>query len=60
MDDLNKILETLRINTEISRKFFEIETSILSTLNFKDLFQRLLTEIQEKFGVPSRGTSKSY
>lgn len=52
MDDLTKILETLRTNREISRKFFEIETSILSTLNFKDLFQRLLTEIQEKFGVP--------
>jgi len=52
MDEFNKILETLRINREISQKFFEIETNILSILNFKDLFQRLLSEIQEKFGVP--------
>jgi diguanylate cyclase (GGDEF)-like protein len=52
MDDFTKILETLKTNREISRKFFEIETSILSTLNFKDLFQRLLTEIQEEFRVP--------
>ncbi|GAI99092.1 unnamed protein product, partial [marine sediment metagenome] len=52
MDDLKEILETLRVNKEISRKFFEIEKNILSILNFKDLFERLLTEIQEKFGVP--------
>jgi diguanylate cyclase (GGDEF)-like protein len=52
MEDISEILETLRINTEISRKFFEIETNILSILNFKDLFQNLLSEIQEKFGVP--------
>jgi len=49
MEDL---LETLRINEEIAQKFFEIEISILSILNFKDLFERLLTEIKEKFGVP--------
>ena len=52
MKDTESILETLRINEEISRKFFEIEVSILSILNFKDLFERLLTEIREKFGVP--------
>jgi len=52
MDDINEILETLKTNREISQKFFEIETNILSILNFKDLFHRLLTEIQEKFGVP--------
>jgi len=46
------ILETLRINEEIAQKFFEIEVSILSILNFKDLFERLLTEIRDKFGVP--------
>jgi diguanylate cyclase (GGDEF)-like protein len=49
MEDL---LETLRINEEIAEKFFEIEVSILSILNFRDLFERLLTEIREKFGVP--------
>ena len=52
MDDVSKIVEMLRRNQEISQKFFEIETNILSILNFKDLFARLLTEIQEKIGVP--------
>ncbi len=49
MEDL---LEMLRINEEIAQKFFEIEVSILSILNFRDLFEKLLTEIKEKFGVP--------
>jgi len=49
MEDL---LETLSINEEIAQKFFEIEISILSILNFRDLFEKLLTEIREKFGVP--------
>lgn len=47
-----KLVETLKINEEIAQKFFEIEVSILSILNFKDLFEKLLTEIREKFGVP--------
>ena len=46
------IFENLRINEETAQKFFEIEVSILSILNFKDLFERLLTEIKDKFGVP--------
>lgn len=46
------LLETLRVNEEIAQRFFEIEVSILSILNFRDLFERLLTEIREKFGVP--------
>ena len=46
------LVETLRINQEIAQKFFEIEVSILSILNFKDLFEKLLTEIREKFNVP--------
>jgi len=46
------LVETLRINEEIAQKFFEIEVSILSILNFRDLFEKLLTEIREKFGVP--------
>ena len=49
MEDL---LETLRINEEIAQRFYEIEISILSILNFRDLFEKLLTEIREKFGVP--------
>jgi diguanylate cyclase (GGDEF)-like protein len=52
LPDLERILETLKENEEIARKFFEIEVSILSILNFQDLFERLLSEIREKFGVP--------
>ncbi|MCG6918350.1 MAG: sensor domain-containing diguanylate cyclase [Deltaproteobacteria bacterium] len=46
------LVETLRVNEEIAQKFFEIEVSILSILNFRDLFEKLLTEIREKFSVP--------
>jgi diguanylate cyclase (GGDEF)-like protein len=52
MNDIQQILERLRYNEEMARKFFEVEVSILSTLNFKDLFERLLTEIKEKFDIP--------
>lgn len=50
--DLEQILARLKANQEIAQKFFEIETCILSVLNFKDLFEKLLLEIREKFGVP--------
>ena len=50
--DLESILERIRENEQIARKFFEIEVSILSILDFKDLFERLLSEIREKFGIP--------
>jgi len=49
---LEKIMDTLRENEEIARKFFEIEVSVLSILDFKGLFERLLDEIREKFSVP--------
>jgi len=52
MDDLEQLFERLKRNEEISRKFFEVEVSILSILNFKDLFERLLTEIRDKFKIP--------
>lgn len=52
MNDLDAILERLERNEEIARKFFEVEVTILSVLNFKDLFERLLTEIREKFAIP--------
>jgi diguanylate cyclase (GGDEF)-like protein len=51
-EDLEGILERIRENEEIARKFFEIEVSILSILDFEGLFKRLLSEIREKFGVP--------
>lgn len=52
MYDLQQILERLRHNEEIAKKFFEIEVSILSINNFKDLFEKLLMEIGEKLEVP--------
>jgi diguanylate cyclase (GGDEF)-like protein len=50
--ELSSILERIRENEEIARKFFEIEVSILSILDFQGLFERLLSEIREKFGIP--------
>jgi diguanylate cyclase (GGDEF)-like protein len=52
LKDLESVLQRVRENEEIARKFFEIEVSILSILDFKGLFERLLSEIREKFGVP--------
>ena len=52
MPDFDALLETLKINEEIANKFHQIETKILSILNFTDLFEVLLSEIKEKFQVP--------
>jgi diguanylate cyclase (GGDEF)-like protein len=52
MPDLHTIINRLKENDAITRKFNEIETRILSILNFKDLFEVLLTEIQDKFSIP--------
>jgi len=52
MKQFNSIIERLKINEAISDKFFEIETEILRTLNFQDLFITLLSAIREKFEIP--------
>lgn len=52
MDDLQNIIDRLTVNDEIARKFFMVETKILTILNFKELFDVLLSEIREKFDVP--------
>lgn len=52
MNDMEQMLETLKKNQEIAQKFFEIEASVLSILNFKDFLERLLTEIQSKRDIP--------
>ena len=52
MNDVKEILQVICHNEEIARKFFEIETSILTIHNFRNLFERLLTEIREKFDIP--------
>ena len=50
--DLQSVLARIRDNEEIARKFHEIEVSILSILDFRGLFERLLSEIRDKFGIP--------
>ena len=52
MTDIKTIMEIVRHNEEIARKFYEIEKRILTILNFTDLFEVLLTEIRSKFGIP--------
>ncbi len=50
--NVQRIIKRLEYNEDISQKFFDVEVSILSTLNFKDFFERLLTKIKEKFAIP--------
>jgi len=52
MMDIATIIERLKQNEEITKKFHEIETRILSIVNFRDLFEVLLVLIKEKFNVP--------
>ncbi len=52
MNDIKEIMARLAENDKITKKFTEIETSILTILNFKDLFEVLLAQIQEKFSIP--------
>lgn len=50
--NLEAIIERLKYNEEIARKFHEIEKTILSILDFKDFFKVLLSEIKRHFNVP--------
>ncbi len=52
MHSKEQFIQTLRRNHEIAEKFFEIETSILSILNFNDFLEKLLTEIHDKRDIP--------
>lgn len=52
MTENNELLNNVLSNEEISIKFFEIETKILSINNFKDLFEKLLSLIEQKFLIP--------
>lgn len=46
------IIERLKQNEIVARKFHEIEISILTILNFQDFIEKLLLEISSKFSVP--------
>lgn len=50
-EDIKKLIQRFRENEEIACKFFEVEMSVLSTLNFHDFFDKLLSKIMEKFSV---------
>lgn len=52
MHSIEALLETLKKNDEIMKKFQAIETKILSILEFTDLFEILLDEIRKNFQVP--------
>ncbi len=47
-----KLFDRLSKNEEIAQNFFLVEKKILSILNFRALFEELLSEIIEKFNVP--------
>jgi len=50
--DMSVLIEMVKENEETARKFFEVEMSVLATLNFTEFFAELLIKIREKFGVP--------
>ena len=52
MSNNAELFGTLKRNEDIAKKFFEIETSILSILNFRDFLEKLLTEIRDKRDIP--------
>lgn len=56
MNDVKGILEVLCRSSEIAEKFFAIETSILSIHNFRDLFDKLLTEVTTGSPSPESGS----
>jgi diguanylate cyclase (GGDEF)-like protein len=50
--DIDELLATLRHNEAIVRKLFDIESRILGTTSFRDLFEKLLAEIETQFAIP--------
>ncbi|MGM0453634.1 MAG: sensor domain-containing diguanylate cyclase [Thermodesulfobacteriota bacterium] len=52
MSDFESIFKRMRDNEETQRKFAEIESKILTILNFNDFFEILLNEISQVFEIP--------
>jgi diguanylate cyclase (GGDEF)-like protein len=46
------LLDRMKHNEIVARKFHEIEISILTILNFQDFIEELLSEISSKFSIP--------
>ncbi len=49
--EIRGLLSRVRENEETARKFFEVEASVLSILDFGDFFHKLLWAIMNKFSV---------
>ncbi len=47
-----QLLNRVKENEITSRKFNHVEAKILTILNFKDLFETLLSEISKQFSIP--------
>ena len=52
MNKLDAIYARLKENEEITRKFHQVESKILSILNFKDFLEELLNAIKNTFKIP--------
>ncbi len=52
MLDIDTLFARLQENELIARKFFEIQTEVLATLNLEDFFDKLLCSIKRTFDVP--------
>ena len=52
MHDINELIENVRRNEEIARKFFEIERCILSIGRCDQFVSTLTKEVQKQFNVP--------
>ncbi len=52
IENFELMLDRLNKNEKIQRKFHELESKILSILNFQDFFEILLTEMGNIFDVP--------
>ena len=49
---MKRLLAVIRANEDLAKRFFELETVILGILEFRDLCQRLLEEIETRFQTP--------
>ncbi len=52
INKIQLIMNQLNENEKIQRKFHELESKILSILNFQDFFEILLTEMGRTFDIP--------
>src|SRR5512137_3066072 len=49
---MNEPVDILKINEVLAEKFRRIEESLPSQLTIKDLFEKLLAQIEEEFQIP--------